>query len=391
MFVILTLFSVITKEAQAQRYYIIVSSSTTKIKAVEHLEKLRATGFTDSGMLYFDEARSYRVYFSSYESEEKAIQIKNKYQSKFEGAWIYTSLENNGDIAIKTENIELTDLSESININQDKIQQINKRTYSLERQVNILKSEVRELKNMQDSVRLLNDKISALYDYLTIVEQNSNATTERFNSLEESILENKNQYLSKSDTANYARQTVRSDFDFGDPAFAVSAGVVLAHILSEPNQFLENYLGVDAESFNLNFYGINYGFDYYLKRKLSIGLEMSAFYYLNSSNDFLFPEINIKYCHQVKTSPLKINPKIGIGTDVLMGKNFAFNAANYLILSPSIELEYGINKSFSILGKATYSNNLSLNSNTHSNFQHANFSLGIRYNYQRQVKEAVDF
>jgi len=66
--------------ANAQRYLIIISSTTSKSVAETEVEKLQGSGFVNAGMLYQNKSKSYRVYLNSFDSKDLAQEEAVKYK-----------------------------------------------------------------------------------------------------------------------------------------------------------------------------------------------------------------------------------------------------------------------------------------------------------------------
>ena len=99
------------------------------------------------------------------------------------------------------------------------------------------------------------------------------------------------------------------------------------------------------------FFGIDLigGFNFTPKWSTELNLKS----YISNSNFYLFPSLDFKFSQQLGKLPVKINPSVGVGSDLIF-LNKKVQGARYIFYSPGLELEFGLGKRISIFAKGKY-------------------------------------
>jgi len=337
---------------KAQSYLIIISSTPSKTVAKNDVDKLQSSGFVNAGMMYHSISKRYRVYLNSFDSKELAQDEADKYKDKYSDSWIYKKQDSIEDGYASSVTKETFDsLKKELSINSAKFDSIQKDIILIKDEIKFINNYLNEneVSNL-GSNKLLEDKIKSLSDYVENIEKMSLDKDKEIKELSKYLDEIRSDYVTSSDTVKISRELVK--FDFGYPRFYFALGLTQSNLFSSIDTEIQSYFNLTSSDIAKYFYSLNLIGGLNISRRWSTELSLKT--YVSNSNFYLFPSIDFKFSQQLGRLPIKINPSVALGTEMLIFKNSSVKGARYILLSPGAELEYGINKRITIFGKGKF-------------------------------------
>ncbi|MFA9389199.1 MAG: SPOR domain-containing protein [Prolixibacteraceae bacterium] len=369
------------QSAFSQAYYLVVASHKTNETATREIDKLKASGFTNAGIIFTSQANQYRVYLDHYSTKSLAEQDAKKYERKFKDAWI---LE---DLTAQSSGEEVSNLQ----IIQKDLLASRKEIKMAFQEMNTLKKDLKNAmnnvsNNNEDAEKLLvnfQTKLDSLALKITAIDRQFTESANHLDLLNNNILSFSSKYVKITDTIQYAQESLNDRFDFGEPKFSFDLGLFRSEMISSVTTDLLNYFYIPDQSAANNFFGLDLGVYYHLSKKWQAGLSMNSYYY--SKTFYLFPSLGIKLSKQLGTAQLKISPSLNVGTDVVLLVNGPAKGGAYYMITPGLEFEFGITKNLSLISASNFNYSLSnKNKGITTDIQHFNHKIGIRMNIKQK-------
>lgn len=370
------LFGGISLASNAQRYHLIVASHSAEAPALNVAERYRASGFVNAGYVYSPEINRYRVYINRYSSVFEAREVRNNFRSQFPDSWI---LDIQNPPAIKQSKQKEPDSTQVALNNLDAgLSETMQYVDDLKYQVTQLQDQIRNM-SLNNTERDFDQQqtVNELRDTINILEEKIASLEEK---MEKQMAED---YVKKTDTVDVAREAMTSGFKFVKPAFSLSLGGVQTFLLQSPGESTLTYFGIESPVPNEIFYGFSLSGEFYLSKHWKTGF--TAIAYPGQNKTYLFPYFNLGYSRQLGTVPLRINPFISVGTEVLWADGEDTMAGRYIFYAPGLDIEWAFTTRTSLFlnyrhNITTYFENDVYKMNE---TQLSALSFGIRFNFHK--------
>jgi uncharacterized small protein (DUF1192 family) len=370
------LFVIFSLSVNAQPFYLVVASHTSEAPAKAVAEKYRATGFVNAGYIYAPGIEHYRVYIKQYNSINKARADRKAFSSKFPGAWVLDK-NNPPKVEVKKQKASADSTQVAIKNLDTVLSATMQQVEDLKLQIALLQDEIGRLsQNAEQQDELRQNVISGLKDTIAILEEK---ITELKNDIQN---ETEEKYVQKGDTVNFARKAVDAQgFVFGKPKFTLSLGPGQLFILNDIEPQISTYFNIDTPLSDKIFYGFQLAGNFYLSENWKTGVDL--FIYPSKTRTYLFPYLNIGYSKQLGNAPLRINPFISVGTEVLWADGEDTMAGRYVFYAPGLDLEWGLSKGTSLFINYRHNINTYFDNDVYklAETQHSSLSFGVRFNF----------
>jgi hypothetical protein len=367
-----------SNNANAQRYLIIISSTTSKSVAENEVEKLQASGFVNAGMVYQNKTKSYRVFLNSFDSKELAQDEAEKYKAKYKDSWVFKSKDSDIKSPIKDETLDA--IRKQLSNDKAKFD-------SIQKDITSIKEEIKSINNYiadNETSKILEDKIKSLNDHIDNIVKANIKKDQEIKALNETLNKIGSDYVKRSDTISYSWKLARRKFDFGNPRFYFALGLTQSNLFSTIDSLTQSYYNINTINTTKSFFGFNVTGGVNISPKWSTELNLKS--YITGNDFYLFPSLDFKFSQQLGKLPIKINPLLAIGSEVLILQNSTIKAGRYIFYSPGLELQIGLSKRFSIFAKGKY-NFISQFQNNQYSFNKVrglDLTYGIRFNFIRK-------
>jgi peptidoglycan hydrolase CwlO-like protein len=377
---IIILFLLLANIAFAQKYQIIVHSFQSESIANAEVNKLRASGFVNAGSTYNEENNSYRVYINNYNSRDAANNDLNTYKSKFPGSWILGTENQQQSRELKRTKNELAELKTELGTNSENIGEILNEIESIQNEINYVKGNMEQDSYTTGLIEKLEERMILLNQYIVNLEENFKENEKEIASLNQNIEELSKNYVSKTDTVNYSFETIEGRFEFGRPRVSFDVGLLHTQFFSDLSTNNLAYFDLDETDYTNNIYGMNMALAFFLSEKWKLGISTQAYFY--NSSYYLFPTFDIIYSKQIGLLPIKLSPRIGVGSELYLPASANLKAGEFLKASAGIDAELGISRYFSVFAAGIYNYTIPVGNRSSmlNDFQHYNVSFGIRFN-----------
>ncbi|MBN2261408.1 MAG: SPOR domain-containing protein [Prolixibacteraceae bacterium] len=367
--------------AFAQNYYLVVASFDTQVAANQKVQELKAGGFVSSGVLNAGQSNKFRVYIDTFSANDKAYATMKKYRSAFPDAWVfdlnavYQKQKMVGDSLKKQ---ELESMKLDLSSNKQLIDALSIEIFSLKSEIDHLLAQSIKSGANSDSILGLQQRLNALDIYLKRIEATNNYNTDKIEEFDKA----KTGFVQKTDTVAYAWQAVGDRFDFGRPKFTFDFGVMHSQFLSLINPAILSYFNITETQNASHFYGFNINGNLHLGNRWGTAIDVQAYVY--NQHYYLFPNFVVGYSKQIGNTALKIGPALGIGTEFIIPPTGSAKGAQYIIASPALDFELGLNKYLSLYARSSYHFSFPIYETTNDliKIQHLNHAFGLRINIQ---------
>lgn len=366
--------------ANAQRYFIIVYSDPSKSVAENDVEKLQASGFVNAGILYHNGSKRYRVYLNSFDSKEIAQIEAEKYKGKFKDSWVYKGAKG-------SEIVSQTSVNETTIDAIQKQLSNNKADFDLiQKDLTSIKAEIKSIQTYMadnESSKVLEDKIKSLTDHVDAIEKANLKKDQEIKTLNETLSYIKSDYVKRTDTVSVSWKIARKKFDFGNSRFYCALGLTQSNLFSSVDSGILSYYNINSINTSKSFFGFTLtgGVNIFPKWGTEINLKS----YIAGNNYYFFPSLDFKFSQQLGKLPIKINPCLAIGSEVVIPQGGTIKAGRYIFYSPGLELQFGLGKRFSIFAKGKYNFITYFKDNQYlfDKAQYLDLTYGIRFNFIR--------
>ncbi|MCF8361926.1 MAG: SPOR domain-containing protein [Prolixibacteraceae bacterium] len=359
----------------AQPYFLIVASHKTEAPAQSVAQKHRATGFVNAGYLYAPGLKRYRVYIEKYNSINEARSARNKLLAKYPGVWVLDQ-SNPPEVEEKTTEASADSTHIAISNLDSGLAATMQQVEDLKQQIALLQDEIGRIsQNSEQRDELSREIITGLKDTISILE---GKITELKDEIQQDAEE---KYVKKGDTVSFAQKAVNAEgFVFGKPKFTLTLGPVQSFVLNDIEPHMSTYFNIDTPVSSKIFYGFQIAGNFYLSETWKTGIDL--FIYPSKTRTYLFPYLNIGYSKQLGNVPLRINPFISVGTEVLWADGEDTMAGRYVFYAPGLDLEWGLSKSTSLFANYRHNINTYFDNDVYKlvETQHSSLSFGVRFN-----------
>ena len=169
------------------------------------------------------------------------------------------------------------------------------------------------------------------------------------------------------------------------PVVSLSFGVNNTSLLTNVDDYIYPYFLISEDNLSQNFFGIYEGLDFHFLKKLSLGLDLNAYFY--NQHKYFFPALVFKYHQRFGDLPFLLTPSFALGTEVFLPQNGNALAGRFLQYRPGIEFEWNLSHSLSFFGNCNYYINSYFGNDTYSvsELKHIGYNFGIRLNINQSL------
>jgi len=258
---------------------------------------------------------------------------------------------------------------------------------SIQKDITSIKDEIKSINSYiadNETSKVLEDKIKSLNDHIDNIVKANVKKDQEIKELNDYLNKIGSDYVKRSDTVSFSWKLARRKFDFGNPRFYFALGFTQSFLFSTIDSVTQSYYNINNINTAKSFFGFNLTGGVNLSPKWSTELNLKS--YISGNNYYLFPSLDFKFSQQLGKLPIKINPFLALGSEVLIPQNSTIKAGRYIFYSPGLELQFGLSKRFSIFAKGKYNIVTQFQNNQYllDKVRGLDLTYGIRFNFIRK-------